>query len=318
MLGVELNEITCDARGFRVDDPAVKARIETIGSTFLHGYDAALADGGVKQLSASLGLVESELRGFAFEGAAMALTLLDHVSARQRSRWKAFVDGPGTPHVYMVHIGAGWAFARLPRGHARLERFLTRCDEHLRWLVVDGYGFHHGFFDWTQTIDQRERPVFSSPYASRAFDQGLGRSLWFVEGADVDRLVARVRTFEPARQADLFSGVGLASAYAGGVDEERLACLSDQAGAELPQVRLGVALAAMTRWNAGNPSPRTSAASKVLCSSSDTELGQLGITLLDEVRNAWSNNVPADPYPNHYEQWRAQLRSTTQRLSSAC
>ncbi|MGH8931658.1 MAG: DUF1702 family protein [Egibacteraceae bacterium] len=308
--GAELREVMCTARGFRVTDTGARARIETIGSALLHGYDAALAGAGSQVLSLSLGVVDSELRGFAFEGVGMALTVLDQVDPRRTNRWRGFVDGLGSSHVEIAHVGAGLAFARLPRGRARLERFLPRCDEQSRWLVVDGYGFHHGFFNWPRAIDRQERPSFRSAYAARAFDQGLGRSLWFVEGADVDRVIARVRTFEPTRQADLVSGVGLAAAYAGGVDEEALGRLATNAGAELGHLQVGVALAAMARWRGGNPSPHTAAASKVICSSGDTELAQIGFQARDQALA----DGPPDPYPNRYERWRAQTRSAIQGL----
>ena len=39
------------------------------------------------------------------------------------------------------------------------------------------------------------------------FDQGLGRSLWFVEGADVSKIRATVRGFPAARRAEeIFEG----------------------------------------------------------------------------------------------------------------
>jgi hypothetical protein len=318
LFGFELREATCAARGFRVTAAAAKARIETIGRAFVCGYDAALACVGSEELSCSLGTIDHELRGFAFEGAGMALMVLDLVDPRRSKRWKDFVDGPGNSHIYMVHIGGGWAFARLPGGRALLERFLARCDERFMWLVVDGYGFHHGFFEPARAVDRRERPTFRSAYAARAFDQGLGRSLWFVEGADVDRVVARVQMFEPARRADLLSGVGVAAAYAGGIEEEQLSRLAANVGAQLPDLQLGVAFAATARWQAGNPSAYTAAASKAICASSDTGLAQLGTQLLDEVLAAPQDNFPPDPYPNHYERARAQLRSAIQGSRSSC
>src|ERR1022692_1923089 len=62
----------------------------------------------------SLGAIDAELQGFAFEGAAMALTLLDHFMPVNRGRFHRFLHGEGAPHFYMLHVGAGWAMARLP------------------------------------------------------------------------------------------------------------------------------------------------------------------------------------------------------------
>ena len=54
-------------------------------------------------------------------------------------------------------------------------------------------------------------------YMKRAFDQGLARSLWFVKKADVRVIKETISTFSADRHADLWSGVGSACAYTGGI-----------------------------------------------------------------------------------------------------
>ena len=113
----------------------------------------------------------------------------------------------------MMHVGLGWALARLRRS---VTPYLARLDPLLGWLVVDGYGFHEGYFDWPRYIERRAIPSRLNGYERRVFDQGLGRSLWFVKGADVAAVASAIDTFPSARRDDLWSGVGLACAYAGG------------------------------------------------------------------------------------------------------
>jgi hypothetical protein len=100
----------------------------------------------------------------------------------------------------MLHVGAGWALARLPR---RVESNLYRFDPLLRWLVLDGYGFHQGYFHWRRFVARQERPKRLSPYALRAFGQGLGRSLWFVNGAEAGRVARCIAGVTPERRSDL-------------------------------------------------------------------------------------------------------------------
>jgi hypothetical protein len=52
----------------------------------------------------------------------------------------------------MVHIGAGWTLARL---FGRAEHYLATKDSLLRWLVVDGYGFHEGYFHPAEAVDSQ-------------------------------------------------------------------------------------------------------------------------------------------------------------------
>src|SRR5260370_20989539 len=107
-------EPTFRKRGLRSARPEAQARLEKIGATFVSGYHAALQSDNVTELSFSLSATAPDFSGFAFEGAAMALPLLDHLAPWRPSRFAEFLAGPGDPHAYMLHIGAGWAHARVP------------------------------------------------------------------------------------------------------------------------------------------------------------------------------------------------------------
>src|SRR5205823_13024862 len=138
------NEATFARRGFHTGNSDSRLRLERIGHTFIEGYHIALQDTDADALASQLNsTIDLEFRGFAFEGAAMSLALLDMLAPWTPSRWSAFVYGPARDHVYMVHVGRGWALARL---HRRVERPLARMDPLLGWLALDGYGFHEGYF----------------------------------------------------------------------------------------------------------------------------------------------------------------------------
>jgi hypothetical protein len=300
VLGIEPREISVDIRGFRPVDAAAAGRLEVIGRAFVHGYDCALVARDADDLVASLSLVATELLGFAYEGAAMATTLLDQLSLRRSTRWADLLEAGGEPHIYMLHVGAGWAFARLPRGTRRLEAHLASSDPLLGWLAVDGYGFHHGFFGSTRAL-AGWRPRFTRPYGARAFDQGLGRSLWFVEGTGTEGVARRIASFDRDRRSDLWSGLGLACAYAGIASAAQLERLGTLAGADLPHLRQGVAFAAAARARAGHVAEHTEQTCQVLCGRSAAELADL----TEDVRN----DLGAAPTSHDYERWRQKLAS---------
>ena len=299
-LGLPPEDATFARRGFRPGDPPARLRLEEIGRTFIEGYNAALDGGGVDTIAARLESVPAEPRGFAYEGAAMALALLDGLTPWSRGRFPALLNGPGYRHVYMFHVGAGWALARLPWGRAATLGGLSPL---LRWLAWDGYGFHQGYFHWPRYVASAA-PNRLGGYAARAFDQGLGRSLWFVEGADVARVGARVASFPAGRRRDLWSGVGLACAYAGGVDRGAVEALweSSPCRAELAQ---GAACAAKARHRAGNPAAHTESACRVFCgvgaaeAAGATDVALAGLPDGGEV----GLGVP------RYEAWRAAVRA---------
>jgi len=252
-------------RGFRCVDPLIQNRLERVGRVFIDGYLAALDAPSSQVISERLNIAEPEFRGFAYEGAAMGLALLDSVTPWRTDRLSKFIDGPASCHVYMAHVGAGWAFARLRFFYRRVESFLPGLDPLLRWLAIDGYGFHEGYFRWREFIEQQHRPARLSADALRVFDQGLGRSLWFVVGGSVADAVRRISAFPADRQADLWSGLGLACTYAGGISEDGLQSLLEAAGQHLGQVRQGAAFAAKARLRAGNLVPHTENACLILC-----------------------------------------------------
>src|SRR5918992_4509567 len=77
-LGLSPAEASFAKRGFVAGEDEARRRLEQIGITFLSGYHAALEETGLVPLARRLAAVDAELRGFAFEGAAMGLALLDY------------------------------------------------------------------------------------------------------------------------------------------------------------------------------------------------------------------------------------------------
>jgi hypothetical protein len=298
VFGISAEEASFARRGFRGGDTPVQRHLERVGHVFLEGYHAALREDRPDRLASALDRIEPALCGFAYEGAGMGLFLLDLLTPWKRDRLRGFLSGHGAPHAYMVHVGAGWAMARLRR---RVDRALSGFDPLLRWLVVDGYGFHQGYFQWQRHVDRQRVPAHLSGYARRAFDQGLGRSLWFVEGADAARIAASIARFPRARQADLWSGVGLACAYAGGVTDVPIRCLRSMAGANQPQLAQGAAFAAKARERAGNPAPRTDLACRVLCGLPAEDAARLTEYALAD--------LPADGLLPAYEVWRQRIQA---------
>jgi hypothetical protein len=297
-LGLSPAEASFAQRGFRASDDEARRRLEQIGIIFLSGYHAALEETGFGPLAHRLAIVETELRGFAFEGAAMGLALLDCFTPWRKDRWRTFTESLAQRHVYMMHVGLGWALARLRRS---VTSYLVQLDPLLGWLVVDGYGFHEGYFSWPRYIERRELPARLNGYERRVFDQGLGRSMWFVKGADVAAVANAINAFPAARRADLWSGVGLACAYAGGCDRTAIESLRNAANGYLPPLAQGVAFAAKTRQRAANLNPHTENICRLICGQSAAETAAITDAALEDLRE--EDALPA------YEVWRRRIQN---------
>jgi hypothetical protein len=227
----------------------------------------------------------------------MGLMQLDCVLPWKK-RLQAFLAGPGSPYLYPAYVGAGLALARLRK---QPERVLAQLDPVLRWFVIDGYGFRHGIFARRATLEEKAVPEHLSPYARCVFDQGLGRSLWFATGADVGRIATIITTFPQARQADLWSGVGFACAYAGGAGHPTIDALRAAGSSYHSQLAMGAAIGAKGRERSGSLAPHTELACEILCGLP----GDMAAHMTDVALQ----NLPVDSAEPAHKIWRQRIQA---------
>jgi enediyne biosynthesis protein E3 len=191
--------------------------------------------------------VDEKLQGFSFEGASMAFVILDFLNP-----WKNFFNKflkEGNKHEYMLYVGAGWAVARLP-----LKRFVIsklNKENILHSLVFDGIGFHQGYFYWKDSIFKKQMPKYLKKEDHNSYFQGLGRSMWFVFGGNSKKILEAINIFDENFKGDLWSGIGLASTYAGG-RQDSIKDLKKLSGKYFPDLCQGSSFAAKARHRAGN------------------------------------------------------------------
>lgn len=292
------DEVSFERRGFEGEQRA-REHLEGIGRSFLRGYHASLEDDRPQAVAALLSQEPGWSCGFSFEGAAMSLAILDVITPWRR-RLAAYLDGPGSAHIYMTHVGAGWSFGRLPFGWRLV---LRQLDPLLVWLAYDGYGFHEGYFRWPESIAEQRVPPILQGYERRAFTQGLGRSLWFVKGCDIERVAVTIKSFDEDRKADLWSGIGLACTYASGVDRSAHERAVELAGPYLDDLAQGSAFAAKARQRAGNLGEATEIACEVICCCSAAEAAAITD---DELEGLPAGDDDRDEPP--FEVWRQRIR----------
>jgi SagB-type dehydrogenase family enzyme len=296
------SEATFAKRGFTAPDAARQANIEKVGTIFLVGFEYGMAGLSLAGIESSLETVEPAFRGFAYEGCTMALAIRDGIRPAGRHWVRDLLASRGANHVYMAYIGVGWAMARLPRVRWRA---IEPHDPLLRWLALDGYGFHQAYFHTKQYVwQQHQAPIPGwepAGYANRVVDQGIGRALWFVNGSDVQGVATTIGAFPESRQGDLWSGAGLASVYAGGTDAGELSDMVRLAGQYRSYAAQGAAFAAKARLLAGLVMPGTEIGVKVHCDMSVEDAA----AVTDETRQGLPTedaNLPS------FEVWRERIR----------
>jgi hypothetical protein len=289
---VFLNGIECE--------PAVKSGLEEILVRFLDGYQLALESQNQVVLAQRLDSeIEPPLLGFAYEGAGMFLALMDFLTPWEQNRAKRFISGPGFSHDFIISVGAGFALARIPWARRNAIRYALRYPPGLASLVLDGYGFHEGFFHSSWVVDRCERPMGLAGYPGSCFDAGIGRAIWFVKGASPDRTKDTIENFPVGRQADLWAGLGLACAYAGSVYpaldqyESVLERLADYSGCFRSRLELGIVFAAGTQCKANNQTTWTTRACNTILGMSFADAARVALDTWNDVA-AELKSRPAD------------------------
>ena len=301
VFGISTEEVRFARRGFIAANDFMQQRLEGIGLAFVSGYHAALQErSDFGRLAARIAEENAaEMAGFAYEGAGMGLAIVDQLSFGRR--WQAMVEA-FPQHIYLILVGAGWAMARLYR--RGLPSFAAAVDDHHWPLIFDGYGFHQAYFSPETYVRRQQLPPLRA-YALRGFDQGIGRSLFFVEGGSPERVVKTLMSFSANRRPDLWSGLGLAATYAGGIGVEALENIGRAAAADgaLPALCQGSVFAAAARERAGNTSEATRLACSTLCRMTPAEASQLSdkttvpcppqVDLQMPAFEAWRRNIAA-------------------------
>jgi enediyne biosynthesis protein E2 len=311
----DLGSTSFEALGYDTKHAPARTQLEASARQFIIGYEFGIEQRDHEGLVARLESLQREYRGFAYEGATMALSMRDVMNPLTgKKRTETFLagpgydDGPGSRHIFMAYIGLGFALARLPG--PMWKRALPRqskLPDHpsLRGLILDGYGFHQAFFHHKKWVDGQYAPPryrWPGPHTvtQRVVDQGVGRAMWFVYGGDVERLLEAIERFGPERRADLMSGAGLAATYAGGVEEEALDLLWAKAGQYRPDVAQGAVFALRARDVADLVTPGNEAAAQRFCGLTAAEASQITVEVAD--------SLPQDSSLTTYEEFRRRVR----------
>jgi hypothetical protein len=279
-------------RGFRTDRPEARALLESHARSFLTGFNIGSAHW--RDPHPVLATVAAAERGFAYEGAGMFARLRDVATPGHGRALGKLLAGRGDGYTHLIHVGAGWSFA-VPRIWRSVSPPRTPL---LRWLALDGAGFADTFFGGLPRLRRRCRGSVGP--AAEATIAGRGRALWFVESADPAGVAAVITEVPDVARPALWSGIGLACAYAGAVDDAGRSVLADLAGPHLPHLAQGIAFAAGARVRAGVVPEHTHLACNQIVGVSAEQLA--------EWTDQMADGLDTDPDITAYLAWRTRIR----------
>ncbi len=298
LLSVSYENVLFSVRGFYKKNSNIVKHLETVGTFFLDGYHSSFNSKNIEELRNNLEQLDDTYKGFSFEGASMGYTLEDFFTFNNFKQVKEFIR-ISPSQVYINHVGVGWAMARLP---ISIEKHLNKFDHLLRWLIVDGYGFHQAYFRTKKYVLEMCPPKeLKNPFSIQVFYQGVGRALWFIEGTDVVRIYNRVRKFSQKFHPDLWAGVGLAVGYAGGGNVEDYQLIKEFSGTDLNHLQQGICFGVSARYKAHNVVENTHLAAAVICGQSVQEL----YIISENAKNKVPNDLISE---QKYMFWKNEIR----------
>lgn len=284
--------------GFQQPTNEFASRFSEICASFLQGFESALKARNTSSLHQTLELIPASTKPFAYEGASMALGILDALSLRGSSSFRSLLDASDQKQIYTMIVGLGWAIARLPLK----KRIETLCPTpFLKSLLGDGLGFHQAFF-YHRRIPNLPIPSHArDPHILPGVYRGIGRSLWFIGGGRAENLHALVLKFPVQWHACIWSGIGLAGTFASGSSVTNLETLHSLASQHRPYLAQGSAFAAAALSLANCAQSFHSLSSERLCG--------LSIAEASAASESTRPSKHINPGAQHFEQWREDLAS---------
>lgn len=203
------------------------------------GYEGAAAGKAVLDLSRSLGSECSISRGLEDESKVESSEVFEPKLSES-----GYLLKDASQYSFLLFLGIGEAMAQL-----KLPPVLCNDVSRELWSgqIIEGYGFFEGYFNWYEALVLQKYPVGLAPELRAAYDQGLGRAIYFVSNCSAEKIREQINTFPIERRAELWAGVGIPSAYVGGLTERELTRLIDFAGNYRAELMQGVLLGSDAR-----------------------------------------------------------------------
>jgi len=283
---------------------SVPGKMDTIQNTFLHVQDIFFESPDWKRHVAELESTGIEFRSIGYESASMSIALEDFKQGEQLTNWLQFLNEAASAHATQVHVGLGWAFAQALKNPID---YLAELNPMMRYRVLDGYGYYEGIFRRRRSIINHLKLNVEDTVASSALDQGIGRSIWYLNKGIIDDAKTMVEGFAVERHKDLWRGLGIAIAYVGGCDEETLQEIFSKADSYKTQLATGAVMALVSRDSAKYISTDTELACKVWCKQNAEQILELNYSIKSKL------DLTGD---DAYAKWISELERHCEALRS--
>ncbi len=225
------------------DPKLVRAKeLRKVAVTFLDGFTVA-SELSVQKVQREVGSLPQAVRGVCYEGAAAGKTVRDLTANEDLSEASELLRRE-EEYSFLVYLGIGEALAQM-----KLPPQLCNAVAKERWAgqIIEGYGFFDGYFNWHDALVNQRYPQGLEPGLKAAYDQGLGRAIYFATNCDPIQMRDMISCFSEDRRAEIWSGIGIPTAYVGGLTEREFKKFLNFAGPYRAELMQGILLGASAR-----------------------------------------------------------------------
>jgi enediyne biosynthesis protein E3 len=244
-------------------------RIQKIKEIFQQAFAISTNQEDLNLLLSQFENTENTYRSVAYEAAAVAMAIKDFSKSNTLGCWRSFMEGPAALHSAQVHAGLGWAMAQQ---RISVSPLIESLEPLMRFRMLDGCGYYNGIFRQRQTIMGQLVPQDVEGKFMRGYDQGVGRSLWYISKGDYASIPGMVARFPISRHIDLWRGIGIACAYVGCGDDSILRELFSWSFPFHIQLSVGAALVTRSRSIAKAHTQDMELACQVWCNRSSQQV----------------------------------------------
>lgn len=227
---------------------SVSERMRQIQSAFLAAKEFALIANQSEQLSDFLSAKSGDFSSVSFEGAAMGLAIRSYNKTKTLSEWNWFIEKYSAVHTSQIYVGLGWAIAELGIDPTPIVSDLNSAS---RYRVMDGIGYYHGILRRRAAVERQLIPDIVPTSLLPAYDQGLGRSLWYNSGGEIERVLQKIALFPKDRTPAFWRGLGVAITYVGGTPDKQIEAIRGASKSNLAHLKYGALMALLSRKKAG-------------------------------------------------------------------
>jgi hypothetical protein len=295
--------------------------LRRVANTFVDGFSIA-TELETSLLDREIEIIAPSERGVGYEGVAAGKAVLDlsqglvdkYSSSHERSgsssserRLPAAANllSAAPQYSFLLYLGIGEAMAQLKLPPVLCNDF---AGELWGGQIIEGYGFFDGYFNWFETLVHQNYPVGLEPSLAAAYNQGLGRALYFIHNCNPSKIREHINSFAPSRRPELWAGVGIPTAYVGGLSERELARLIDYAGTYRAELMQGVFLGSSARIKQQLVPDHTELACNVICGVKAMECYYISEEL---------NHLLADREAYSMYQWQSAVRKVLRENACA-